>query len=131
MPRRRKTGSCAFEVELEGGASVRRFGERRSVTSVPVAAAIACSSESLGSRLPFSMRLSWLPATPTIAPSSSRVSPCDAVVADAVAERRQFQGGGGHSLSIAKESRFLTTSGVNPQRLNLEETLRIAPPTPR
>ena len=79
MPSWRKTElDCARSSSISSAA--RRLGgsdESRSVTSTPVAVAIACSSESLGSRLPFSMRLSWLPATPTSSPSSSRVKPCD------------------------------------------------------
>ncbi len=74
-PSCRNTGlSCARSSSISRAA--RRFGgspEMRSVTSVPVACAIAWRSDSLGSRLPFSMRLSWEPATPTRAPSSSSV----------------------------------------------------------
>src|SRR5690606_42166334 len=42
---------------------------------MPRRSAIAESSDSRGSRLPFSMRESWLAETPTASPSSPRVRP--------------------------------------------------------
>ena len=57
----------------------RLGGSAPSNSSMPTlsAAASCCSRPSLGSRLPFSIRLSWLPATPTSSPSSSSVNPCE------------------------------------------------------
>ena len=111
MPSCRKTELRlrALELDLERRAPVGRLGRqqvgrpgRRSPS------AIAWSSDSFGSRLPFSMRLSWLPATPDpLAELVEGEAVRDPLMADAVAEGGQFEGRRRHSLRIAKESRLL------------------------
>jgi hypothetical protein len=65
-----RSSSISSAARLVGGDS-----SSRSDTCTPVAVAIAASWLTLGSRLPFSMSESWLPARPTRSPSWSSVSP--------------------------------------------------------
>ena len=71
----------------------------RSDTSTPRCVGDGLSSDSRGSRRPFSISESWLPAMPTATPSWSRVSPASvAEMADALAQGREI----GHGIEISE-----------------------------
>ena len=98
------------QLDLEG----RARGRRRRVEQVGHLARRAssrcdCSSDSRGSRRPFSISESWLPAMPDggaeLVEGESGVRP---EVADALAEGGEI----GHELTIAKESTILSSRSL-------------------
>ena len=105
-----RSSSISSAARLLGGASLRR-----SATWTPVAWAMAERRVRRGSRRPFSISESWLPAIPTRSPSWSRVRPAAVrKVANPLSEGLKVV----HTFTIAKVWTFFLPFFVMNCRLN-------------
>ena len=103
-----RAGLRALQLDLQRGAPVRRLGREQIGDFDAGRRRDRLQERELGLALAVLDEAELAAGDPDqLAQLVEREAPRDPLMADAVAERGQFERGGGHSLMIAKETHFL------------------------